>query len=188
MRQLLFICLIILPIVSCSPDNGKTGNTQFKTGYALFADNGFKDSLNSSFANIYNASYLIHGDTGYVLCYFHDSIYFNHAPGKDSVHFPQLSMHLNKLQLQPFSVTINFFKVDFEGTGPGRFLFARNSLNEKPDTPSISFNEEDSAVTIHSLKADSSGYYYLNVFGICRDSLISFKVKSIEISYDQTSK
>jgi hypothetical protein len=184
MRLSLFFSMTVLFIVSCNNDKGKTGINRSNTGYTLFADNGFKDSLNSSFANIYNASYLIHGDTGYVLCYFHDSIYFNHAPGKDSVHFPQLSMHLNKLQLQPFSVTINFFKVDFEGTGPGRFLFARNNLNENPDTPSISFNEEDSAVTIHSLKADSSGYYYLNVFGICRDSLISFKVKSIEISYD----
>jgi hypothetical protein len=186
MRDLTLFCLILFLSVSCNMDKGNTQNSQSKTGIVLLANNGFNDTSGSgSSANVHNTTSLTHDNvnSGEFLCYFYDSIYFKHDPGKDSSYQPQLAITLANLQPQMFSVTINFTLVNLNGTDKALLACAKNNDNGKYDTSWIPIDSTTRSVKVDSLIPGNSHIYYLNVFGLFKNTNLWFTASEIKVDY-----
>jgi hypothetical protein len=184
MKYPLFLCFIVLLSVSCVMDKTDPRLDSPKHSIVLLANNGFNDTSGSgSFANVSHTSSLTHSNVnaGEFHCYFLDSIYYHRNP--DSAYNPQLSIVFANLRQEMFTATIYFTSVNLTGKDSAILVCAKNDDNGKRDTSRIFIDSTSRFIKLDSLTPSSTHIYYLNVFGLFKNTNLWFEASKIEVDY-----
>ena len=184
MKYLLFFFFIVLLSVSCVMDKTDPKLDSPKHNIVLLANNGFNDTSGSgSFANVSHTSSLTHSNVnaGEFHCYFIDSIYYHRNP--DLAYNPQLSIVFANLRQKMFSATIYFTSVNLTGKDSALLVCANNDDNGKRDTSRIFIDSTTRFIKFDSLMPSSTGIYYLNIFGLFKNTNLWFEASKIEFDY-----